>query len=327
MAVQRLRSAARSTWVRGLVSLALLAVVLSRFGLGELRAALAGGNWEIFVMAVGVLLLALIIGGVRWHSLLAAAGVPTSLSAAQHSYFAGMFVSSFLPGAMAGDVARVLTVGGAGTRARATATLLVDRSTIFALAVVLGWAAVYVSSAPTSLILASGLTTVALVVGVLAATLSIWGAVWLRRYFPPSIRWAGRDGLVALRGLLKLRVVVGPIVGLAVAYEVLAVLSVWLLARSVGVDVSFWTIALITPPILVLSALPISIGGLGVREASYVGLLGEVGVSAPDATLIGLLAGASFLLATSPGAIALVRARSARTPRYEPDDGYESQDG
>src|SRR4029079_1929112 len=98
-----------------------------------------------------------------------------------------------------------------------------------------------------------------------------------------AFRAPGHDAFVALRKLLTLRVLLGSVTGLGIGYEALAILSVWLAARCIGGDVSFWTITVIAPPILILSALPISIGGLGVREASYVGLLGEVGVNASEA--------------------------------------------
>lgn len=309
--MRHLRSATRSVWARALVSLGLLGLVLSQLELGELRAVLAKGRWDLFAAAVGVLLFAFVVGAIRWRMLLTAAGVPVSMLAAQRSYFAGVFASSFLLGAMAGDVARVLLVGGAGTRARSAATVLFDRFTIFAAAAALGWVAVYPANPPRSLIAALGLATVLLAFGAILVALSVGGAVRLRRYVPFSLRGAGREGFLALRGSLTPRVLAGPVAGLGLAYEALAVLSVWLLARCLGIDVSLWTIAVVAPPILILSALPISIGGLGVREASFVGLLGEVGVSAPEATLLGLLAGASFLLAALPGAFALVRGHDA----------------
>ena len=111
----------------------------------------------------------------------------------------------------------------------------------------------------------------------------------------------------------------GPTLGLGLVYEVLTVLSAWLVARSIDVDVSFWLLAVIAPPVLILSALPISIGGLGVREAAYVGLLGQVGVDVTDAALLSLLTGAALLLASLPGAIGLAL-RGSRGQPHSPVD-------
>ena len=67
---------------------------------------------------------------------------------------------------------------------------------------------------------------------------------------------------------------------------------------------------------LILSTAPISIGGYGVREGSYVLVVGYAGVSATDATLFSLLSAAAFALASLPGALALlVRRRPASSPK------------
>jgi hypothetical protein len=52
--------------------------------------------------------------------------------------------------------------------------------------------------------------------------------------------------------------------------------------------------------------IPISVGGLGVREGGFVLLLGEATVDAAEATLVSLLSAASILLA-SAGVVALTR--------------------
>ncbi len=324
--MQHLGRVARSIWVRALVSVGLLGLVLSQIDFGDLRIALEGGRWELFVAALAVLVLAFVVGAVRWRALLTAGGLPTPLAVAVRAYFAGVFASSFLPGGMAGDVARVLLVAGPGSRARCTATVLFDRFTIFAAAVALGWIAVLPAAAPRSLVAALGLST-CLVAGAAALmALAARGAVRLRDHVPTSLRGIGREALSALRRSLTRRVILGPTVGLGTLYELLTVLSVWLLARSVQVDVSFWILAVVAPPVMLLSAVPISIGGLGVREATYVALLGQVEISATDATLVSLLAGITLLLASLPGALVLVHASNAGRLRSSTQIGPSARD-
>ncbi len=53
--------------------------------------------------------------------------------------------------------------------------------------------------------------------------------------------------------------------------------------------------------------MPISIGGFGVREGSYVVLLGGASISATDATLISVLSIAALFVASLPGAWLLAR--------------------
>ena len=53
--------------------------------------------------------------------------------------------------------------------------------------------------------------------------------------------------------------------------------------------------------------MPISIGGFGVREGSYVVLLGGASIAASDATLISVLSVATLLVASLPGAFLIMR--------------------
>ena len=73
-----------------------------------------------------------------------------------------------------------------------------------------------------------------------------------------------------------------------------------------GLDLDLALIAVVVPLVLIATALPISIGGFGVREGSYVALLADVGVSAGDATLLSLLSAAAMAIASLPGGLVLL---------------------
>ncbi len=64
----------------------------------------------------------------------------------------------------------------------------------------------------------------------------------------------------------------------------------WLLARALGLDVSPLSMAWITAIFSLIQLLPVSIGGIGVREATFVSLLGVYGIAGYQA--IGLSLGA-----------------------------------
>jgi hypothetical protein len=104
-------------------------------------------------------------------------------------------------------------------------------------------------------------------------------------------------------------------------------LAFWLVARSIGLRIPFSVLATTLPLVFIISALPISIGGLGVREASYVALLGRAGVTATDAALLSVLFGLSFMVATLPGGLALLPKPVAFQPRDELERPVEDQVG
>ena len=72
-------------------------------------------------------------------------------------------------------------------------------------------------------------------------------------------------------------------------------LIVYLLAGEIGVNLSFLSLAMVTALSWVIVAAPISFGGVGVRELSFVYLLSLQGVDAERAVVLGACQSAIFL--------------------------------
>jgi len=72
---------------------------------------------------------------------------------------------------------------------------------------------------------------------------------------------------------------IGSIIVLTVVGQAFQTLGQIEIAHAVGADVSFWTQLWIRGVVLVCSTLPVTLSGLGLREASMVGLLTYYGIS------------------------------------------------
>jgi uncharacterized membrane protein YbhN (UPF0104 family) len=90
---------------------------------------------------------------------------------------------------------------------------------------------------------------------------------------------------------------------LALAFQLLRVTTVVVGAHALGIEATPWIFIAIVPITILIALLPISLGGLGTREASYVALFGLAGVQ-PEAALVLALAREAMQLATTlPGAL------------------------
>ena len=98
---------------------------------------------------------------------------------------------------------------------------------------------------------------------------------------------------------------------LAVATQLLNVLVFWMLGQSLGLPTFLQQWFIVAPTVLLVSMLPISIGGWGVREGALVVALHGFGISAEDALLPSVLFGLCAVLATLPGGILWVINRDA----------------
>ena len=73
---------------------------------------------------------------------------------------------------------------------------------------------------------------------------------------------------------------------LCLPIHMVAFISKYLLARSLGIDLSFFSITLITAIVWLVTAIPITISGAGVRELSMIYLFSLYGVGAEAATAL-----------------------------------------
>jgi glycosyltransferase 2 family protein len=92
--------------------------------------------------------------------------------------------------------------------------------------------------------------------------------------------------------------------------QLVRILSVWLMALALGIDVSFTFLMLIIPLSMLLIMLPISIGGIGLREGILVGIFNLVGLDATDGFSLGLGVTLTDLLLSVAGGVVYLR-----TPR------------
>lgn len=90
-------------------------------------------------------------------------------------------------------------------------------------------------------------------------------------------------------------------------FQVLRVVTVLAGAAALGIQADPLLFAVVVPTALLVALMPISIGGYGPREATYVALLGLAGVAPAAALVLSLAREALGLLTTVPGAFLLIR--------------------
>jgi uncharacterized membrane protein YbhN (UPF0104 family) len=95
-------------------------------------------------------------------------------------------------------------------------------------------------------------------------------------------------------------------------------LVVWVLAYGLGVNVPVLDTIVLFSQVLVVSMLPISIAGWGVREAAMVVLFGYIGVSAAHSLTISMLFGIGTILTALPGGVIWLMSKERVPPRIPP---------
>jgi uncharacterized membrane protein YbhN (UPF0104 family) len=64
----------------------------------------------------------------------------------------------------------------------------------------------------------------------------------------------------------------------SIIIQILNIFSVYILSKGLSMDISFITLMIFVPIIIVISFIPVSISGIGLREGAFVFLLGTMGI-------------------------------------------------
>jgi uncharacterized protein (TIRG00374 family) len=274
-----------------LVSLALLAALLARQPLVEIREALAHPHWTWLLVALAVYGVSAVAGVVPWVWLLRGAGSTTGVGQLTRLYLIGLFFNNFLPANVGGDIYKVVDLGrGEHNPQRAFAATVLDRLlglaglTVVAILAAVAALSGRIAVPPVAWVLVLVLVLLAAAGGLL---LSRRGAVGTRRLLE-RLRLTALarrvDPLAAAfqvyRGqtdLLARALAVGIVIqALRVAVHVLA-------ARGLGLNLSLaqgLQFFVLVPVLAVSLTLPITINGIGLREALAASLLPWTGLPA-----------------------------------------------
>jgi uncharacterized membrane protein YbhN (UPF0104 family) len=233
----------------------------------------------------------------RWRLLVRAGRIGGSFSRLLAVYFEGMFVNLCLPTSIGGDVLKVLRIGGACDKKAATATVVADRASgVVALVVLLGLGLLmrYHDTLP-------GFVFPLILVCLLMLELAV--LVGARFALP---QFAKPDNLVGrtLRAVPLVAEAPWPrVLGWALVVQSLNVAAVAAAAHAIGVTITVAGLLVATEMASLAAALPLSVAGVGVREASLPMLLAADGVPRSAAIALGLTWSAIVLAVGVTGGI------------------------
>jgi hypothetical protein len=305
------------------VSVTLLTVLLRRADLGGIAAGLRDADPLWMLASLGLYVLMLGISTWRWQVLLAAQGVALPVGKLFESFLVATFFSNFLPSNVGGDVVRIAdTARPAGSKTLATTVVLLDRG-VGLLGLVLV-AAVGATIARSSATEAGPVGATTLWAGLLAGTvfsIPVFVAPRLLHFLAGPVRrlhpdWIDERLDRLTTALVRFRQSPSAMLacfGGAVVVQVTLVLFYYALARSLSIPIGMPQLSLLVPVSFLVQMVPISINGLGVREATFGFYFRQLALPLHSALLLSL-GGAAMVMAISVAGAAAYVARIRRHP-------------
>jgi uncharacterized membrane protein YbhN (UPF0104 family) len=297
--------------VRLLVSVSILAVILRSIDVRPAWQVVADARPEWLLFALLMQFGSTAVSAYRWQLIMHNLGFGQLFSFYWDSYFKAMFFNQGLPTSIGGDALRVLDVARRGFRKRdALYGVAIDRITGLGALLLLALMAHLVNPAllpdqvyrPILGLLISGLLGF--------SALGILGLLpWVGRYPQLAVVKAVSDRL--LQAVSRRRF---PLLASSLLVPLLAMLAFFAVGRALGLQYDLVTYFAIVPPALVLTVIPVSIAGWGVREGVMVGLFSLIGADKTIVLMVSLVYGVLLILVSLPGLIVLLRGRRQQLP-------------
>ncbi len=286
------------------ISVTLMIWLLSQVSFGDVVKRWEELDWLLLVVAIpGIHLITILLRAIRLRTILRGLGLNSSLWTLSLAQLKGVFVTSFLPGQISGDVYRTYLISKeTGRSYESIAGILVEK-TLGAGALVLVCVmslvyAVHWIGQPAFEELVRPVVVLATVFLVSCVVAGVVGNAGLGtgRLGATERGRRVREILRQVSSLLFKRWCLVTVLLLSVLLQMAVVVFYFTVARAIHYDLPA-VVFLVTIPLLELVLLlPISVGGLGVRDVALVYLLAPFDVSVAQALALSLL---SFVVSTT----------------------------
>ena len=270
----------RYRWLLRLLGLVLFVVILRSMDVSRIAGILAQANLWLVGLSIILVLPHLISKAWRWQVLLRGVDINIGIKEASLLYAIGQAAGVLTPG-QAGDAVKAVYLKAEGySLARSLLTSVVDR--MYDLAVVGGlalWGVFVFGDVPAG----QQAAIVAFVAGIIALFVLFGSHGWqapLARLIvrvTPQRYLRGRNPQASLQGLVLPPRALLWAAAITVVSFVISYFRSWLLFAALGLHLPFQYFIAATSIAGIAAILPVTIGGLGTRDAAFVVLLGLLG--------------------------------------------------
>jgi glycosyltransferase 2 family protein len=265
------------------------------------------------VLALGLLLVQNDLATRRWATILWAFDKDPSYFRLLRIQYAALFAQLFLPTAVGAAAIRVGLLFKYGTPLGvALNSVIVDR--VLALSGLVALAFLFMPAIAASVSVGAGARTIGLVA--LSTAAGVFLVIYAALRYRPLAYWLALAKRTPARHLVEpfersaseiwspTRLLVA--MSLSLGGQIIAIVATFVLARGDGLQVRLIDCILVMPPVMLVSALPISIAGWGVREGAMIAGFALLGVSREAALALSIQFAVLGYVAAAPGALSWI---------------------
>jgi uncharacterized protein (TIRG00374 family) len=295
--------------VQSLVSIGLLVLLFRNLDVAALRKLYATLPLWFYIVSLAVVVGGQALYAWRWRQVLSVSGVPVTVGTAVRQYFIGIFLNNFFPSTVGGDMAKIYYLGREHGYRPIAASIVLDRLLSIGLLAVLATAMYWIAPDPSpQFTMTRAFITAIAVCLILGLVLAARGTGGLPQRLAPfgsfvvGLAERAQRFRHDMAGAARHPTIVFQSAAVVATYffTLTAVYRAFLMLNTTAHPAYLTLLTAVTTASL-LSNIPISINGLGLREQLHAILLQPLGVPREAAVAISLLLFAHLLVSSLVG--------------------------
>lgn len=296
------------TLIKAIITLVLFYFLLSYIDIDELFAVLAKSHGGFLLIAILLQILSTYLAAYRWQLIMQMLNFKEDLSFYVKSYFKGTYFNQILPSSIGGDAVRMIELSALGyDKKDVVFGVSVDRVLGLIGLLVLNFFSniLFFGAFPLWLYQLINLITVTALVG------------FLLLFFINNIRFIKEiKGVnlfyrlaIRLNNLYHSKITLFKHILISVLVQLISVLVIYAVALSIEVKITLDLFLIAIPPIFLLTIIPISLAGWGVREGAMVGIFMLIGADKEEILALSIIYGLLLMISALPGAYIWVKGK------------------
>lgn len=305
----------KNKWILRSIGLILFVIILSKLNPTKIIALLSNINPFYLAPALLLFIPLLIIKAMRWQLLMKTQGIDYSLKDSTIMYVAALYIGALTPGRI-GDFIKVFYLKGDGHPfGKSFATVLLDRLFDLTSLFLLGYAGMllFITLFEKAILILSWIfvgTVLLIVFFIYKRDFGIGILKYISSNFiPERYRENAKTGFSGLCNGIKTLNANQLILATFITFFgwVIYFLTMYLLALSIGINIPFLYLATCVSISAVITLIPISISGIGTRDATLIILFSYLGLSKESAIAFSMMILIMFAFNGSIGLIAWLK--------------------
>jgi hypothetical protein len=289
--------------IKWTVSTVLLFIIFQQLDFGRLLSVLKSFSFPWFVPYVIILVLNVFIASFKWWKILSFENFQYKFFSVLKLFWIGMFYNQFLPGRIGGDAVKMfyLAQNEESRKAGASGSVVIDRLYNLIGLLLIAFVGLFFCKVQVELlilpVLLFGFFLIMLLLVIVGIEPVLEKTNLLRfplfkkvnhivKAFKPYLCSWKRNIFMVTWGIL---------------YQFSSILGAYFLGRSLHIDLSLDYYIVFVPMVVIITMLPFTIGGLGIREGGYLVFFTRVGVGSETAIGFSLFGYFMLLLLSLPG--------------------------